>query len=40
MLLGVPLVLQHLHAAIARDAVGDVDDEIIVFQLEEAVDGP
>ena len=32
--------LQHLHAAEAGDAVGDVDDVVAVVQVEEAVDGP
>ena len=32
--------LQHLHAAEAGDAVGDVDDVVALVQVEEAVDGP
>ena len=34
------VLLQHIHAAIAGDAVADVNDEIALSQLEETVDGP
>ena len=40
VLFDLPVLLQQLHAAIAGDAVADVDDEIAFAQVEEAVDGP
>ena len=39
MLFGLSVMIQHLHAAIAGDAVADVHDQIALLQLEEAVDG-
>ena len=40
VLLGLAVLLQHLHAAVAGDAVADVDDQVALVQVEEAVDGP
>ncbi len=34
------VLLKHLHTAIAGDAVAEMDDEIALGQIEEAVDGP
>ena len=40
MLLGLPVLLQDLHASEAGDALGEVDDEIPLGQLKETVNGP
>ncbi len=40
MLFAMLVLVQKLHAAIARDAVADVDHEIIFGQVQKAVDGP
>ena len=34
------VLVEHLHAAVAGDAVADVDDQVALGQVEEAVDGP
>ena len=34
------VLFQHLHAAVAGDAVADVDDQVALGQVEKAVDGP
>ncbi len=34
------VLFQHLHAAVAGDAVAEVDDQIALGQVEKAVDGP
>src|SRR5439155_21667281 len=39
MLFGLSVMIEHLHAAIAGDAMADVHDEIALLQLEETVDG-
>ena len=40
MLLGVAVLVQNLHAAVASDPVADVHDEVAFIQVEEAVDRP
>ena len=39
-LLLLAVLVDHLHAAVAGDAVADVDDQVALGQVEEAVDGP
>jgi len=40
VLLGLAVLLQDLHAAEAGDALGQVDDQVALGQVEEGVDGP
>ena len=40
MLFGPTVFLQDVHAAIAGDAVTEMHDEIVLLQLQEAIDGP
>ena len=39
VLFGLTVLVEHLHAAVASDAVADVNDKIVLGQVEKAVDG-
>ena len=40
MLLGLAMLVEHVHAAVAGDALAEVHDQIVFLKLEKAVDGP